>query len=145
MKHAALALIRLEGAEDHVTGRENRQWSSSWCTAPRNPRLAGTGSWARWAHAVTASRWSTCLPASPSGRWPKPNVIEDGDERFDDVRMFLKLNQPGNLILRGSSGYGPGSSPSRRRPGSWGPPAYEVSWASARPGPPSPGCGMALL
>ena len=41
-----------------------------------------------------------------------PDVIEDGDERFDDVRMFLKLNQPGNLILRG----GPGSSPSRRRP-----------------------------
>jgi hypothetical protein len=47
-----------------------------------------------------------------------PNVIEDGDERFDDVRMFLKLNQPGNLILRGSSGCGPGSSPSRRRPAS---------------------------
>jgi ribosomal protein S18 acetylase RimI-like enzyme len=47
-----------------------------------------------------------------------PNVIEDGDERFDDVRMFLKLNQPGNLILRGSSGGGPGSSPSRRRPAS---------------------------
>jgi len=47
-----------------------------------------------------------------------PNVIEDGDERFDDVRMFLKLNQPENLILRGSSGCGPGSSPSRRRSGS---------------------------
>jgi ribosomal protein S18 acetylase RimI-like enzyme len=47
-----------------------------------------------------------------------PNVIEDGDERFDDVRMFLTLNQPGNLILRGSSGAGPGSSPSRRRPAS---------------------------
>jgi len=47
-----------------------------------------------------------------------PDVIEDGDERFDDVRMFLKLNQPENLILRGSSGGGPGSSPSRRRPGS---------------------------
>ena len=45
-----------------------------------------------------------------------PDVIEDGDERFDDVRMFLKLNQPGNLILRGGSGCGPGSSPSRRRP-----------------------------
>jgi len=44
-----------------------------------------------------------------------PNVIEDGDERFDDVRMFLKLNQPENLILRGGSGCGPGSSPPRRR------------------------------
>ena len=44
-----------------------------------------------------------------------PDVIEDGDERFDDVRMFLKLSQPGNLILRGGSGCGPGSSPSRRR------------------------------
>ena len=44
-----------------------------------------------------------------------PNVIEVGDERFDDVRMFLKLNRPEHLVLRGSPGSGPGSSPSRRR------------------------------
>jgi len=45
-----------------------------------------------------------------------PNVIEAGDERFDDIRMFLRLNQPAHLILRGSSGLGPGYSPPRRRP-----------------------------
>lgn len=45
-----------------------------------------------------------------------PDVIEVGDERFDDVRMYLKLNKPEHLILRGSPSTGPGSSPSRRRP-----------------------------
>jgi ribosomal protein S18 acetylase RimI-like enzyme len=45
-----------------------------------------------------------------------PNVIEAGNERFDDVRMFLKLNQPRHLILRGSPHCGPGFSPPRRRP-----------------------------
>lgn len=45
-----------------------------------------------------------------------PNVIEVGDERFDDVRMYLKLNQPAHLILRGSHPTGPGSSPRSRRP-----------------------------
>jgi ribosomal protein S18 acetylase RimI-like enzyme len=43
-----------------------------------------------------------------------PNVIEAGDERFDDVRMFLTLNRPAHVILRGSSGSGPGFSPPRR-------------------------------
>jgi len=46
-----------------------------------------------------------------------PDVIEVGDERFDDVRMYLKLSRPAHLILRGSHPSGPGSSPRRRRPG----------------------------
>jgi ribosomal protein S18 acetylase RimI-like enzyme len=45
-----------------------------------------------------------------------PDVIEVGDERFDDVRMYLKLSKPAHLILRGSHPSGPGSSPRRRRP-----------------------------
>ena len=43
-----------------------------------------------------------------------PDVIEVGDERFDDVRMHLKLGRPAHLILRGSLPSGPGSSPRRR-------------------------------
>lgn len=43
-----------------------------------------------------------------------PDVIEVGDERFDEVRMYLKLSSPAHLVLRGSSGRGPGSSPRRR-------------------------------
>jgi ribosomal protein S18 acetylase RimI-like enzyme len=43
-----------------------------------------------------------------------PDVIEVGDERFDDVRMHLKLNRPEHLLLRGSPGSGPGSSRPRR-------------------------------
>ena len=46
-----------------------------------------------------------------------PDVIEVGDERFDDVRMYLKLGTPAHVILRGSDPSGPGSSPRRRRPG----------------------------
>jgi ribosomal protein S18 acetylase RimI-like enzyme len=49
------------------------------------------------------------------------NVIEVGDERFDDVRMFLELERPAHLVLHGGSAVGPGSSPSRRsRPGAAG-------------------------
>jgi ribosomal protein S18 acetylase RimI-like enzyme len=44
-----------------------------------------------------------------------PDVIEVSDERFDDVRMYLKLSAPAHLIMRGSHPSGPGSSP-RRRP-----------------------------
>ena len=44
-----------------------------------------------------------------------PDVIEVGDERFDDVRMYLKLGRPAHLILRGSLPSGPGSSPRRRQ------------------------------
>lgn len=44
-----------------------------------------------------------------------PDVIEVGDERFDDVRMYLKLGRPARLILRGSHPSGPGSSPRRRQ------------------------------
>jgi ribosomal protein S18 acetylase RimI-like enzyme len=46
-----------------------------------------------------------------------PDVIEVGDERFDDVRMYLKLSRPDRLVLRGSYPSGPGSSPRTRRPG----------------------------
>jgi ribosomal protein S18 acetylase RimI-like enzyme len=46
-----------------------------------------------------------------------PDVIEVGDERFDDVRMYLRLSRPAHVILRGSDLSGPGSSPRRRRPG----------------------------
>jgi hypothetical protein len=45
-----------------------------------------------------------------------PNVIEVGDERFDDVRMFLELGRPAHLVLRGRLPCGPGASPSRREP-----------------------------
>ena len=44
-----------------------------------------------------------------------PDVIEVGDERFDDVRMYLKLGGPAHLIMRGSHPSGPGSSPRRRQ------------------------------
>jgi len=44
-----------------------------------------------------------------------PDVIEVGDERYDDVRMYLKLGRPAHLILRGSHPSGPGSSPRRRQ------------------------------
>jgi ribosomal protein S18 acetylase RimI-like enzyme len=46
-----------------------------------------------------------------------PDVIEVGDERFDEVRMYLRLARPAHLILRGSRPAGPGSSPRRPRPG----------------------------
>ena len=45
-----------------------------------------------------------------------PDVIEVGDERFDDIRMYRKLNRPAHLIPRGSQPGGPGSSPLRPGP-----------------------------
>jgi ribosomal protein S18 acetylase RimI-like enzyme len=45
-----------------------------------------------------------------------PDVIEVGDERFDEVRMYLRLSSPAHLILRGSGLSGPGSSPRRPPP-----------------------------
>lgn len=42
-----------------------------------------------------------------------PNVIEVGDERYDDVRMFLDLGRGRGVVLRGSGPGGPGSSPRR--------------------------------
>ncbi|GAB3973733.1 hypothetical protein GCM10029978_053700 [Actinoallomurus acanthiterrae] len=45
-----------------------------------------------------------------------PNTIEVGDERYDDVKMFLELGRPPHVILRGSPSDGPGSSPRRRQP-----------------------------
>jgi ribosomal protein S18 acetylase RimI-like enzyme len=44
----------------------------------------------------------------------QPNVIEVGNERYDDVRMSLDLGRSPNIILRGSEPTGPGSSPRRR-------------------------------
>jgi ribosomal protein S18 acetylase RimI-like enzyme len=44
-----------------------------------------------------------------------PNVIEVGDERFDDVRMFRDLGRPAHLVLHGGAPDGHGGSPSRRR------------------------------
>jgi ribosomal protein S18 acetylase RimI-like enzyme len=44
-----------------------------------------------------------------------PNVIEVGDDRFDDVRMYLKLTVPPHLVLRGSAPFGPGFTPPTRR------------------------------
>lgn len=43
----------------------------------------------------------------------QPNVIEVGNERYDDVRMSLDLGRDPNVILRGSEPGGPGSSPRR--------------------------------
>ncbi|WDZ87452.1 GNAT family N-acetyltransferase [Micromonospora cathayae] len=42
-----------------------------------------------------------------------PNVIAVGDERYDDVRMVLDLGRGPDVVLRGSSAGGPGSSPRR--------------------------------
>ncbi|MEP7023240.1 MAG: GNAT family N-acetyltransferase [Actinomycetota bacterium] len=42
-----------------------------------------------------------------------PNVIEVGDQRFDDVRMYLELATPAHLNLRGSAPSGPGYTPLR--------------------------------
>ncbi|MFC4586039.1 GNAT family N-acetyltransferase [Sphaerisporangium corydalis] len=44
-----------------------------------------------------------------------PNVIEVGDERFDDVRMLLTLGRAPTVVLRGSQTGGAGSSPRRAR------------------------------
>jgi ribosomal protein S18 acetylase RimI-like enzyme len=41
----------------------------------------------------------------------QPNVIEVGDERYDDVRMSLDLGCGPNVIRRGSESGGPGFSP----------------------------------
>jgi ribosomal protein S18 acetylase RimI-like enzyme len=43
-----------------------------------------------------------------------PNVIAVGEERYDDVRMFLDLGHGPEVIRRGSQPGGPGSSPGRR-------------------------------
>lgn len=43
-----------------------------------------------------------------------PNVIEVGNERFDDVRMFLDLGRPAHLILHGHAPHGPGASAAQR-------------------------------
>jgi ribosomal protein S18 acetylase RimI-like enzyme len=43
----------------------------------------------------------------------QPNVIEVGDERYDDVRMALDLGRAPGVVLRGSGPGGPGSSPRR--------------------------------
>lgn len=40
-----------------------------------------------------------------------PNVIEVGNERFDDVRMFIEFGRSPDVILRSSSPGGPGWSP----------------------------------
>jgi ribosomal protein S18 acetylase RimI-like enzyme len=43
----------------------------------------------------------------------RPNVVEIGDERYDEVRMALRLGHAPNVILRGSPSDGPGWSPRR--------------------------------
>ncbi|WP_329056262.1 GNAT family N-acetyltransferase [Amycolatopsis sp. NBC_01488] len=43
----------------------------------------------------------------------QPNVIEVGNDRYDDVRMSLDLGRGQNVVLRGSECGGPGSSPRR--------------------------------
>ncbi len=43
-----------------------------------------------------------------------PNRIVVGDDRFDDVKMFLPLGHPPGVRLRGSEPGGPGSTPPRR-------------------------------
>jgi len=42
-----------------------------------------------------------------------PNVIAVGNERYDDVHMYLDLSRGPDVVLRGSSQGGPGSSPRR--------------------------------
>ncbi|NRQ30490.1 GNAT family N-acetyltransferase [Nonomuraea sp. NN258] len=43
-----------------------------------------------------------------------PNSIEVGDERFDDVRMYLDLGKAPHVVSHGAAPGGPGSSPRRR-------------------------------
>lgn len=46
-----------------------------------------------------------------------PDVIEIGDLRFDEVRMYLRFPPGPDIVSRGSQPVGPGSSPDpRRRP-----------------------------
>lgn len=45
----------------------------------------------------------------------QPNVIEVGNERYDDVRMTLDLGHAANIIRCGSRSGGSGSSPRRRQ------------------------------
>jgi L-amino acid N-acyltransferase YncA len=42
-----------------------------------------------------------------------PNVVEVGEDRYDDVRMCLSLPRAPGVRLRGSAAGGPGSSPAR--------------------------------
>ena len=54
------------------------------------------------------------LASAPNARAQGlPNVIEVGDERYDDVRMCLDLGRDPYVVLRGSGPGGPGSSPRR--------------------------------
>lgn len=45
-----------------------------------------------------------------------PNGIAVHDERYDDVRMFLELSRPSDVVLRGSAPGGSGYSPRRGTP-----------------------------
>lgn len=45
----------------------------------------------------------------------QPNVIEVGNERYDDVRMSVELGRGPDVVLRGAGPGGPGSSPRRSR------------------------------
>ncbi len=44
----------------------------------------------------------------------RPNVVEVGNHRFDEVRMALTLGHPAGVVLHGSLPEGAGSSPGRR-------------------------------
>jgi ribosomal protein S18 acetylase RimI-like enzyme len=46
----------------------------------------------------------------------RPNVVEVGHERYDEVRMSQRLGQAPHVILRGSPPDGPGCSPRRSAP-----------------------------
>lgn len=58
-----------------------------------------------WGCAVTTI-WRSSYDQLGFRVWGRPNVIEVGDERFEDVRMFLDLGRPSHLVLRGRSSRG---------------------------------------
>lgn len=51
----------------------------------------------------------------------RPDVVAVGEDRYDEVRMSLRLNRPPRAMLRGSSLGGPGGSPRRPLPLETGP------------------------
>lgn len=82
-----------------------------------HPRARGMGLGALVTRAVMDNAAAAGIETLQLGfrEWGRlPNVIEVGDERFDDVRMSVVLGRPGHLDLHGRSPTGPGASSVRR-------------------------------
>jgi hypothetical protein len=79
-------------------------------------RVAGTGMWRRGPKPIFAHyadlQEVTAHPAA-RGRGVRPAGHRCADRRRHDVRMCLDLGRQPNVLLRGSTAGGPGSSPRR--------------------------------